>query len=307
MNLQTQRRRPGPEDIFADRGRASDAPTPLQTDRPRAHVEVVGAGGQLLNDDPQQIVHAVVRPHHHWDGAPAGTVVKVSYGEFEAHQAALCTPAEYAKITAQEASPQHQATQRQLQEMRRATTDATLRSLPPEKRAELERLQAQARADDSKELRLRQEMAQAAAPPAPAAAPAPAAVDIPATAQELEALIAQRRAATTQAMSGALPRVAERLRQLMDEEEVELRRDFLAAQEQAQAAAARAQRMAELVPSSARAAAERQLETYGQGGKPVAYQAPPEQRLATLKGLYEQGLITAEVYQQRQAAIVAEV
>jgi hypothetical protein len=93
----------------------------------------------------------------------------------------------------------------------------------------------------------------------------------------------------------------------MDEEELELRQAFVAAQQERQAAAARAQQMAEMGAQAAPAAAqERALEGYGRG-QAQAYQASPEERLRKLADLFGAGLLTAEVYQQRQAEIAREV
>lgn len=299
-----------PADIFSNMGRASDPATQAQAATPRAHTEVVSSrdGGTLVTDDPNTLVEAVVRPNHNYGGIPAGMTVRLPFREFEANQAALCSKAEYAIITARQASPSHQALQRQLQEMRAATSDAFNRSLKPEKRAELEAARRQAAADDNREDRLRQEVAQAAQAarpqPAPAAPPA-----FPETPEALDALIAQRRAASEHAAAGALPRVAERLRALMDEEELELRQAFVAAQQQRQEAAQRAQQMAEMTlpPADQRAFLERSIETMGQGTKPQVYQATPEERLKKLADLFAAGLLTAEVYQQRQAEIARDL
>jgi hypothetical protein len=147
-----------PADIFSNMGRASDPASPAQAAMPRAHTEVVNPqnGGTLVTDDPNVIVEAIVRPDHNYGGIPSGHAVRLPFREYEANQAALCSKAEYALITARQASPGHQALQRQLQEMRAATSDATMRSFSPEKRAALEQARKQAAADDAREENLRQ-------------------------------------------------------------------------------------------------------------------------------------------------------
>lgn len=293
-----------PADIFSNMGRASDPATQAQAATPRAHTEVVSSqnGGTLVTDDPNTLVEAVVRPNHNYGGIPAGMIVRLPFAEFEANQAALCSKAEYAIITARQASPSHQALQRQLQEMRAATSDSFLRGLSAEKRAELEAARKQAKADDNREDSLRREVAQAAQAarpqPAPAAAPA-----LPETPEDLERLIAQRRAASDHAAAGALPRVAERLRTLADEEELELRQAFVAAQKERQEAAQRSQQLAEM------AAAEMKRPSPPLEPAPAAVivQASPEERLRKLADLFAAGLLTAEVYQQRQAEIAREL
>jgi hypothetical protein len=141
-----------PADIFSNMGRASDPASPAQAAMPRAHTEVVNPqnGGTLVTDDPNVIVEAIVRPDHNYGGIPSGHAVRLPFREYEANQAALCSKAEYALITARQASPGHQALQRQLQEMRAATSDATMRSFSPEKRAALEQARKQAAADDAR-------------------------------------------------------------------------------------------------------------------------------------------------------------
>lgn len=316
IEQQQQPRGRNPQAIFENQGKASDQPTAAQAAMPRAHTEVVSATGDLITDDPNTIVEAVVRPNHNYGGTPAGMVVRLPYSEFEGNQAALCSKAEYALITARAASPQNQALQRQLAEMRAATSDAFRRTLTQERRAALEQAQAQARADDSKDVRLRQEMAQAAAPPAPAAPVTLA--ETPATVEELETLIASRRAATEQAKRGANPRTCARLDSLFAEEELELRRDFLAAQEQRAVAAARAQQQAEMAapqiviaqpgpPAPAGAPTFQETGATGSYNAREGHAPTVEERLQKLAALYEKGLLTAEVYQQRQAQIAEEV
>lgn len=308
MNPQTEQRRgrPDPTAIFENQGRASDTPTQAQAHTPRAHTEVVSPSGDLVTDDPNALVEAVVRPHHNYGGIPAGSVIKLPFKEFDGERAALCSRAEYARITALQATPGHQALQRQLQDMRAATSDATMRGLTPEKRAELEAARKQAAADDEREEARRRDIAQAAAAARPQPA-APAAIvttgSIPETAEGLEQLIEARRQATEQAKHGANPRAAARLDALLAEEEIELRQAFLAAQTERAAAAARAQELAVMQPTTGPEAAQRWQEPNGA----VVAQASVEQRLATLKGLLDKGLITEDVYRARQAAIVAEV
>lgn len=327
MNPQTESRRRDPTAIFENQGKASDQPTTAQLQTPRAHTERVSAAGDLVGDDPNQKVTAVVRPNHNYGGVPAGMTVELSYREFDAERATLCTPQEYARMTAIAASPGHQALQRQLKDMRDATTDSFRRGLSPEKLAELETMQAKARADDAKADGLKREIAQAAAAARPAPA-APAAPGIPGTVQELEALIEQRRQATERAKTGANPRATARLDALFDEEEIEIRQAFLTAQDQRSAAAARAKELAEMTPQPARVEhpltdvamrrstgpeAAQRWRAHPQGEhartEEVAGYVPVliEDRLATLKSLLDKGLITAEVYERRQAEIVAEV
>lgn len=307
-----------PAAIFENMGQASAPPTAQQAMTPRAHTEVVRAtnGGELVTDDPNTIVEAVVRPHHNYGGMPPGSVIKLPFREYEAHQAALCSRGEYQRITAIQSSPEHQALQRKLADMRAATTDAFLRSLTPDKRAQLEQARQQAAADDQREDVLRREIAQAAQASRPQPAPAPILPPaVPETAEALEALIAQRRAATEQAAAGATPRGKERMRALMDEEELELRQAFVAAQAERQAAAARAQQLREMAPPPGAMLAQ---EGPGRGfydasnhhapaPAAVVVQASPEERLKKLAGLFAEGLLTAEVYQQRQAEIAREL
>jgi hypothetical protein len=103
-----------PADIFSNMGRASDPASPAQAAMPRAHTEVVNPqnGGTLVTDDPNVIVEAIVRPDHNYGGIPSGHAVRLPFREYEANQAALCSKAEYALITARQASPGHQALQR---------------------------------------------------------------------------------------------------------------------------------------------------------------------------------------------------
>lgn len=296
MNPQTQPRTRDPAAIFSDMGQASAPPTAAQqAGATRAHTEVVSASGELVTDNPDAMVEAVVKPHHNYGGVPAGMTVRLPFREFDGNRAALCSKAEYARITALEASPGHQALQAQLAAMRAAQTDAFRRGLTADKIAELEAAQRKARDDDQKEDTLRRQVAQAAAETRPQPAPPPASAAIPTTAEALEALIVQRRAATEQAAAGATPRGKERMRQLMDEEELELRQAFLAAQEQQRAAATAAQERAQMTPAAQRPAPE---EVLGIG---------LEERLARLADLRAKGLIDEEVCRQRQAEIVAEV
>lgn len=277
-----------PRNIFS--GRASGSIDPRQHVQQLAgpgvaYTEHVGVApgsndGTLITDDPTMKVAAVVRPNRNWGGAPAGTQVVVTRAELEQEAATLCSPAEYAAITRRQATPAHQALQRQIQEMRAAQTDASRRALTPEQRAELERLQAQARADDDREVRLRQEMALAAQETRPSAAPV-APLRVPATEQELEDRIQKIRTGYVHATAHVGSKGAQALRDAEAQEIAELRAAF--EQERAKAPKPDLREWAEAPAGSI------------------------EDRLGKLAALHRQGLINDAAYEKRQAEILAEV
>lgn len=294
-----------PQSIFDNAGKASDAPTAAQLTTPRMHTEVVSTqgGGQLITDDPQAKVVAVVRPNHNYGGVPAGHEIAMPRLEFEANQAALCSKAEYARITAIASSPGHLNLQRQIQSMRAATSDSFLRSLTPEQRALLEERQAQARADDERDVKLRQEMAQAAAP-RDRLSIGPAA---PTSQAELDARIAALRASYERAAAGLSPKAREALQSAEAAEIAELREQY-----QAACAAAKAAIKVQADVSGADAVLRKMADALqvrldsNVPGIPGPQRSIKE-RLTDLADLYTGGLIDEATYKQRQAQILAEV
>lgn len=274
-----------PQSIFDNAGKASDAPTASQLTTPRMHTEVVSprGGGELITDDPQAKVVAVVRPNHNYGGVPAGHEIALSRIEFEANQAALCSRAEYARITALASSPGHLNLQRQIQAMREAQSDAFRRSLTTEQRAMLEERQAQARADDEKDLKLRQEMAQAAqAVPRDRLSTGPAA---PTSQAELDARIAALRSSYERAAAGLSPKAREALQSAEAAEIAELREQYAAAC----------------------AAAKAAIKIHADVSDVQGPLRSIKERLTDLADLYTGGLIDEATYKQRQAQILAEV
>lgn len=190
-------------------------------------VRAVG-GGEVISDDPNEQVVAVVRPNHHFMGMPAGFEVRVSRLDFEGNQAALCSKAEYALITARASNPMSLAREAQLKAMREATSDAYYRSLSDEERAKLDAARKRAVVDDQRETLLRQEMAQAAKGPVADPKPVP---------DDLDAALAQLKASYTKATAGLSSRAKEALMRVEAQEIEELKQAHAAKQAKKQAGA----------------------------------------------------------------------
>lgn len=176
-------------------------------------VRAVG-GGEVISDDPNEQVLAVVRPNHHFMGMPAGSEIPVSRLDFEGNQAALCSKTEYALITARASTPLSLAREAQLKAMREAQSDAYYRSLSDEERARLDAARKRAAADDNREVLLRKEMAQAAKRSVPAPKPVP---------DDLDAAIADLKASYVKASAGLSPRAKEALLDVEAQEIEELK------------------------------------------------------------------------------------
>lgn len=249
-----------------------------------------GAGGDAVDlrlSDPRAEVIAYVRPGRGTSaGIPERTRVKVDQATFLANRGILCTAEELKRIDYTQSLPGTQALNRDLQAMRKDSIQSSRLNMDPQK-LEAEREKAARELGEAEE-RHAQTMAQAHAELVKPPPPRP----VPETREALAARLAEMRAEGEALAARLGQKGAADLQRVLEQEARDLEQAFEQQELQRQVAHARADELQE------RRAA---------GAAGPQQKKPARERLAELKAMHADGLIPDDLYQKRQAEILAEV